>query len=190
MTRFAPSKHFVYMGTVAILLGLMSAWVAWQWSPAIVPAALFFASALLLFWLSMHPVIEVTDRELAIGKKTIPWSSITRIETTGLLTPLVMKLTVDKGRKVLLIFAGDLESSGRLREMLCNCAPHALLDGAPQRQRQAIIAVRNGATSEVERHPILTLEDEAEVERMFQRLREVGHLDQSNGDGLHSPEDL
>jgi hypothetical protein len=138
----------------------------------------------------MHPVIEVTDRELAIGNKIIPWSSITRIETTGWLTPLVMKLTVDKGRKVLVIFAGDLESSGRLREMVCNCAPHALLDGAPQRQRQAIIAVRNGATSELERHPILTLEDEAEVERMFQRLREVGHLDQSNGDVRRSPEDL
>lgn len=178
------------MGIVAVLLGLMSAWVAWQWSPAIVPATLFFASSLLLFWLSVHPVIEVTDRELAIGNKVIPWSSITQIETTSWLTPLVMKLTVNKKRRILLIFAGDLESSGRLREMVCNCAPHALLDGSPQRQRQAIIAVRNGTTSELERHPILTLEDEAEVERMFQRLREVGHLDQSGGDGLRSPEDI
>ncbi|WP_031495165.1 DUF3093 family protein [Bryobacter aggregatus] len=177
MTRFAPSKHFVYMGLVAVLLGLMSAWVGWQWTPAIVPAALFFASALFLFWLSLHPVIEITDRELAIGRRVIPWSSITRIETTGWLTPLVLKLTVETGRKIVLLYAGDLESSGRLKEMVCNCAPHALLDGMPQGKRQATIVVRNGSTAEVEKHAILTLEDEAEVERMFQRLREVGHLD-------------
>lgn len=189
MTRFAPSKHFVYMGIVAVLLGLMSGWVAWQWSPAIVPATLFFASALFLFWLSMHPVIEVTDREIAIGTRVIAWSSITKIETTGWLTPLVIKLTVESGRKVFLIFAGDLEASGRLKDMVCTCAPHAMLDGAPQRQRQAIISVRNGSTAELERHPILTLDDEAEVERMFQRLREVGHLDQSGGDSSRSPED-
>lgn len=189
MTRFAPSKHFVYMGIVAVVLGLMSGWVAWQWSPAVVPAALFFGSALFLFWLSLNPVIEVTDRELAIGTKVIPWSSITKIETTGWLTPLVIKLKTDTGRKVVIVFAGDLESSGRLKEMICNCAPHAMLDGAPQRQRQAIIAVRNGKTAEMERHPILTMEDEAEVERMFQRLREVGNLDQGGGDSVRSPED-
>jgi hypothetical protein len=189
MTRFAPSKHFVYMGIVAIVLGLMSGWVAWQWTPALVPAGLFFASALFLFWMSMHPVIEVTDRELAIGNKVIPWSSITGIRSTGWLTPLVMKLTLENGRKVVVLFAGDLESSGRLKETICQCAPHALLDGVPQRKRQAILAVRNGATSEVEKHPILTMEDEAEVERMFQRLREVGHLDQSGGDAMSSPED-
>lgn len=189
MTRFAPSKHFVYMGIVAVVLGLMSGWVAWQWTPAIVPAALFFASALFLVWLSLNPAIEVTDRELKIGSRWISWSSITRIETTGWLTPLVMKLTTDKGKRVMMVFAGDLETSGRLKEMICNCAPHALLDGAPQRQRQAIIAVRNGKTAEMERHPILTLEDEAEVERMFQRLREVGHLDQGGGDPMRSPKD-
>jgi len=189
MTRFAPSKHFLYMGIVAVVLGLMSGWVAWQWLPAVVPAGLFFSSAAFVFWLSLHPVIEVTDRELAIGNRIIPWSSITGIETTGWLTPLILKLVVDKSRKVWLVYAGDLESSGRLKELVCSCAPHALLNGAPQRQRQAIIAVRNGATAELERHPILTLDDEAEVERMFQRLREVGHLDQSGGDSLRTPED-
>lgn len=182
MTRFAPSKHFVYMAIIAIVLGLMSGWVGWQWTPAIIPATLFFATSLLLLWLSLHPAIELTDRELAIGNRLIPWSSITHIQTTGWLTPLVMKLTVDGRRNILLIFAGDLESSGRLKDMICNCAPHAMLDGSPQRKRQAILAVRNGATSEVERHPILTQEDEAEVERMFQRLREVGHLDGSAED--------
>lgn len=189
MTRFTPSKHFVYLGIVAVVLGLMSAWVAWQWSPAIVPATLFFASALFLFWLSLHPVIELTDRDLAIGGRIVSWSSITHIETTGWLTPLVMKLSVEKGRKILLIYAGDLESSGRLKDMICHCAPHATLDGAPQRKRQATLAMRNGATAEIEKHAILTQEDEAEVERMFQRLREVGHLESGSGEGERSPED-
>lgn len=171
------------------MLGLMSGWVAWQWNPAFIPTVLFLSSALLLFWLSLHPVIEVTDRELLIGGKVVVWSSITKIETTGWLTPLVMKLTVENDLRVLIVFAGDLESSGRLKDLICSCAPHALLDGVAQRKRQAIIAVRNGTTSELERYAILTMEDEAEVERMFQRLREVGHLDQSGGDSLRSPED-
>lgn len=188
MTRFTPSKHFVYMALVAILLGLMSAWVAWQWSPAIVPAALFFASALFLFWLSLHPVIEVSDRELLIGNRAIPWSSIVNIETTGWLTPLVMKLHLESGRRVVLIYAGDLESSGRLKDMISHCAPHASLDGAPQRKRHAVLAVRNSKSTELERHPILTQEDEAEVERMFQRLREVGHLEPGANDPGQTPE--
>jgi hypothetical protein len=189
MTRFTPSKHFVYMALVAILLGLMSAWVAWQWSPAIVPAALFFASALFLFWLSLHPVIEVSDRELMIGNRAIPWSSILNIETTGWLTPLVLKLHLESGRRVILIYAGDLESSGRLKDMISHCAPHASLDGSPQRKRQAVLAVRNAKSAELERHPILTQEDEAEVERMFQRLREVGHLEPGANDPGPPPED-
>jgi hypothetical protein len=154
-----------------------------------VPAALFFASALFLFWLSLHPVIELTDRELTIGKRALAWSSITRIETTGWLTPLVMRLVTEDGRKLLLLYAGDLESAGRLKDMICRCAPHALLDGVPQRKRQAVLAVRNGATEEVERHAILTQEDEAEVERMFQRLREVGHLEPGSGEPKRSPEE-
>ncbi len=184
MTRFAPSKHFVYMGFVAVLLGLMSGWVGWQWRPAIVPAVIFLASAAFLFWLSLQPTIEVTDRELAIGTRIVPWSAITRIETTGWLTPLVLKLDLEGGRRILLVYAGDLESSGRLKEVVCECAPHAMLDGQPQGQRQATIVVRRGSSAEVEKHAILTMEDEAEVERMFQRLREVGHLDP-----IRSPED-
>jgi hypothetical protein len=180
MTRFAPSKHFVYMAVIAVLLGLMSAYVGWRWTPALVPASLFFTTALLLIWLSFNPIVELTDCELIIGKRFVPWSSITNIRTTAWLTPLVLKITIDSGRTLTLVFAGDLESSGRLKDMICQCAPHALLNGVPQRQRQAILAVRNGATAELERHPILTQQDEAEVERMFQRLREVGHLDGPN----------
>jgi len=165
------------MGSVALILGAMSGWVGYQWLPAVVPASLFICTALLLFWLNFRPAIEVTDRELTIGKRVIPWSSIIKIQTTGWLTPLVLRLTMEGGGKALLIYPGDLESSSRLREIVTSCAPHALLDGQPQRKRQAIIAVRDSKNERLERYPLLTLEDEAEVERMVQRLREVGNLD-------------
>lgn len=177
MNRFASSRHFLYMGSVALLLGSMSGWVAYQWLPALIPATLFLFTALLLFWLNFQPAIEVTDREITIGKRTIRWSAITKIQTTGWLTPLVLRLTTEDGQKVMLIYPGDLESSSRLREIVTSCAPHALLDGQPQRKRQATIAVRDSRNERLERYPLLTLEDEAEVERMFQRLREVGNLD-------------
>jgi hypothetical protein len=172
------------MGAVALALGAMSAWVAYQWLPALVPASLFLATALLLFWLNFRPVIEVTDRELTIGKRSLPWSSITKIETTGWLTPLVLRLSTEDGRRLLLVYPGDLESSGRLKEIIAACAPHALLDGQPQRKRQATIAVKDSRSEKLEKFPLLTVEDEAEVERMYQRLRKVSNLDSQN-----SPED-
>jgi hypothetical protein len=165
------------MGSVALILGAMSAWVAYQWMPAWIPASLFFFTALSLFWLHFRPAIEVTDREISIGQRSFAWSSITKIQTTGWLTPLVLRLTMDDGSKAVLIYPGDLESSSRLREIVTSCAPHALLDGQPQRKRQATIAVRDNKNERTERYPLLTREDEAEVERMFQRLREVGNLD-------------
>jgi hypothetical protein len=165
------------MGIVAIILGAMSAWVAYQWLPAVVPATLFFITALLLLWLNFRPVIEVTERGISVGNRSIPWSSIMRIETTGWLTPLVLRLTTEGGKKIVLIYPGDLESSSRLRQIVSTCAPHALLDGQPQRRRQATISVRDSRNERLERYPLLTAEDEAEVERMYQRLREVGNLD-------------
>lgn len=177
------------MGCVALVLGAMSGWVAWQWWPASIPSALFVFSALFLFWIGAHSPIEVTDREITVGRHSVAWSSITRIETTGWLTPLVLRLTMDSGKRLHVVYAGDLESSGRLKEIVCQCAPHALLDGQPQRQRQATIAVRNGRTEKLEKYPLLTAKDEAEVERMFQRLREVGHLDPQRSAPNSSPED-
>ncbi len=168
------------MGTVALLLGLMSGWVAWKWWPAIIPASLFLATAALLYWLNFRPAIEVTDRELIFGKYAIPWSSITRIETTGWLTPLVVKLTTEDNSRFTIIYPGDLESAGRLKEIIAACAPHALLDGHPQRKRQATITVRNSKNEKIEHYPLLSANDEAEVERLFQRLREVGNLDSQN----------
>jgi hypothetical protein len=184
LTRYEPSRQFLYTGLVALLLGLMSTWVAWQWTPAVVPTVLFFAAGLFLLWLSTHPAIELNDRELSIGSRIIPWSAITHIESTGWLTPMVMKLKMENGRWILLIYAGDLENSGRLKETICACAPHALLDQQPQRQRQATISVKNGKSEQIVRYPLLTVEDEAEVERLFQRLKEIGHLD-----SIQSPEE-
>lgn len=165
------------MGLVALALGCMSGWVAWKWLPAAIPAALFLATAGLLFWLSLRPSIEVTDRGITIAKRFLAWSSIVRISTTSWLTPLVIYLTVEDGRQILVIYPGDLEGSNRLREIIAACAPHALLDGQPQRKRQAVLSVRNGKTEKMESYALLSASDEAEVERMFQRLREVGDLD-------------
>jgi hypothetical protein len=177
VNRFVTSRHFLYMGFVAVALGAMSSWVAWKWLPAALPASLFVVTAALLFWLSARPVIEVTDRALTIGKRTFPWSSITRIQSTGWLTPLILRLTTDSKKSLLLVYPGDLESSGRLREIIMSCAPHALVDGQPQRKRQAVLSMKNTKSDKLENYELLSAEDEAEVERMFQRLREVGDLD-------------
>ena len=58
----------------------------------------------------------------------------------------------------------------------------ALIDGIPYRQYWGEVLASGGARKESPppRYRILRPEDEAEVERLYQRLKTVGNLDQKN----------
>ena len=58
----------------------------------------------------------------------------------------------------------------------------ALIDGIPYRQYWGEVLASGGERKQVTapRYRILRPEDEAEVERLYQRLKTVGNLDQKN----------
>ena len=142
-------------------------------------AALFAIPAAGLLLLAFRPALEIHDSHLRVGRRDIPWSRIRRLDSTGWNVPLLVYLTLDDDRRVALLHPGDLDSSASLLRHLRRSAREALLDGIPYRQfwGEPPAAAANPRVAPL-RYPLLRPEDEAEVERMFRRLKSVGHLEQ------------
>lgn len=178
MTCYSPSRHFLTAALVVVGLAIFSSWVATQWTPGYIFTILLSAAAILLFVLAFQPAIELYEHHLAIGKKVIPWSDVERLDRTSWISPLIVHLTLTGDRRVLLVYPGDIESGKTLLRHLRRCASDSLIDGIPYRQFWGeVIPSASRRQLPSPKYPLLRAEDEAEVERMFQRLKTVGHLD-------------
>jgi len=125
----------------------------------------------------------------------IPWRDIRRVDQTGWNTPLVVILTLYDRQRIHLLYSGDLDSSSSLLRHLRRFSREALLDGVPYREfwgELAAVARSSEPAKKSEslekdasaplRYPVLRSEDEEEVERLFQRLKSVGHLESKSSD--------
>jgi hypothetical protein len=159
------------------------AWSAPAWSaPAWIAAALFAIPAVALFLLAFRPSIEIHESHLKMGRRQIPWTEVRRLDQSGWNVPLVVYLTLSEERRVLLIHPGDSDSSASLLRHLRRHSREALLDGVPYRQFWGEPPPAAPAQIAPPRYPLLRQEDEEEVERMFQRLKSVGHLERRDAD--------
>ena len=79
----------------------------------------------------------------------------------------------------MLVYSGDPDSCNRLLRHLRRFSRDALIDGIPYRQYWGEVMAAGAERRPVPppRYRILKPEDEAEVERLYQRLKTVGHLD-------------
>lgn len=181
MTRYLPARHYITFGITALALGMFSAWLGVEWPPAFIPAGLFVLTAAVLLILALRPPIDVQDAYLAVGRNCIPWMDIRRIDRTGWLSPLIVRLTLYDDSRVTLIYPGDLESCKSLLRTLRRMAHDALIDGIPYRQYWGEVqAPPTKSSLNPPRYRLLLPEDEAEVERLYQLLKTVGHLDPKN----------
>ncbi len=108
----------------------------------------------------------------------IPWNCIRRLDSTGWNVPLLVYLTLDDDSRVAVLHPGDLDSSASLLRHLRCSAREALLDGVPHRQFWGEPPPTSHPRLAPLRYPLLRPEDEEDIERMFQRLKSVGHLEQ------------
>jgi hypothetical protein len=107
---------------------------------------------------------------------------IRRIDRTGWNAPLIVRITLFDDSRLRLIYPGDLDSCNSLLRNLRRLSRDALIDGIPYRQYWGEV-LSSGAERKAQspnRYRILRPEDEAEVERLYQRLKTVGNLDQKN----------
>jgi hypothetical protein len=184
MTRYSPSPNYLSASLIAVGLAAFSGWYAQEWTPATIPAVLFMVSAGLLLLLATRPAVEVHEHYLTIGKRVIPWGDVQRVDRTGWISPLVLSLTLVDDDRVWLIYPGDLDSANSLLRHIRRYSTSALIDGIPHWQfwGEEIPSVNERSRIIGRRPRILREEDEAEVERLYQRLKTVGNLDSSAGD--------
>jgi len=196
---YRPSRRYALFALLAIGGTLFSIWTASRWPATWTAAALFGATAVVLIALLCRRSIEIHESHLQLGRRVIFWNEIRRLDQTGWLAPLAVHLTLSSGRRMLLLYAGDVESSASLLRHLRRYSRHALLDGIPYRQawgergsadvgrlentRTDRPAAMEPRRRRQESHrPLLRPEEEEEIERMFQRLKSVGRLDQRGSD--------
>jgi len=176
MTRYTPSRIYWIAGGAGYLLAAITAWLGLAWTPAFVAAVLFLGSSTLLALLSMRPPIEVRRDRLVIGDEMLAWDEIRAIERTGWDAPLIVRLHLADGSRKLLVFPGDPAACKQLLRQLQKFSRRAAAGHAGR-----LFSGRSSSQPEVEmpsaRYPLLREEDEAEVERLYQRLKSVGHID-------------
>jgi hypothetical protein len=163
------------------LFGAFSAWWGWRWPPAFVAAALFFVTATALAYLSRRPAVEIHETELRIGCRKISWRDIRRLNRTWL-SPLIVHITLFDNSRIFLIYPGDIDSANSLLRHLRRYSREAIIDGRPYREFWGELS-RTGSEGRPLASPrfrLLLPEDEAEVERLYQRLKSVRHLDPDN----------
>ncbi len=178
MIRFTPARTYLTAAAVAFGMAAFSGWCALSWWPAAIPAALFALSAGLVLWLGIRPAIEVTETDLRVGSETIAWDEIRRVDQTGWISPMVAYLTMADGARIRLLYPGETEQSNRLLRMIQQRATKSMINGVPH--RQIFGDPPKEETREAPPAPkyrLLTEEDEAEVERLYQKLRAAGRLD-------------
>jgi len=185
VARYQVSSTFLWAGFAALALTGLSFWMSLVFPLAWIATALFLVCAVLILYLALRPAIEVYDSHLEIGETAIPWKHIRRLDRSSNV-PLIVRLTLSDKTRVLVVYPSDPQSSGSLLRQLRRYAREALIDGVPYRQfwGEPSNAAPARRSMEAPRYPLLLPDDEAEVERMFQRLKAVGHLDQKT-----SPED-
>jgi len=184
MTRYLPARHYLWFGIAAVLMAGFSGWRAWTvWPLAYVPAGLFVLIAVVLGVMAFRPSVEIHEGYLAIGRRIVPWMDIRRLDRTGWISPLIVRVTLFDDSRFLLVYPGDLDSCNSLLRHLRRLSRDALIDGIPYRQYWGeVLAPGNDRRQQQPspRYRILRPEDEAEVERLYQRLKTVGNLDQKN----------
>jgi hypothetical protein len=182
VARYRPSRRYLLFAFLAVFGTAFSAWTGLRWSSTWIVAALFGATATVLIALVFRPTIEIHETHLRIGRRVIFWSEIRRLDQTRWTAPLAVHLTLANDQRILLVYPGDLDSSTSLLRHLRRYSREALLDGIPYRRFWGEPGVASRQQPPAIRYPLLRPEDEQEVERMYQRLKSVGRLDQRGSD--------
>lgn len=120
---------------------------------------------------------------MKLWNRIIPWAQIRRLDRSATL-PLIVQLTLADKTRILLVYPGDPDSSNSLLRHLRRFSREALIEGVPYRQfwGEAPAKPQDRRQAAPQRYPLLLPEDEADIERMFQRLKTVGHIDQKSSD--------
>ena len=144
-----------------------------SWPPAFIPAGVFMGWSVILYYLSTRPVIEVRESGFRIGSEMFYWRHVGRLDSTLWNSPLMLHITLRNGRKVRLLYPGNMEPCRRLLRQMKRMARDAVIDGLPYREYWGETApARVDHEKLTAPQPrVVRPEDEQEIERLFQQLK-------------------
>lgn len=175
--KYLPSRTYAWVGGALFAASAAALWAALTWPWAALAAALLVAASIPLLLVGLQPAVEARDGYLRIGRRTIAWSDIRSVRRMAWRLPVLVRLTTARGRKLHLFFTGDLNSGASLLRQICRSATMATIDGLPYREFWGEAPAEAPALKPPPQFRLLRPEDEAEVERLYQRLKSVGRLD-------------
>lgn len=185
---YRPWRLYARAGAVALAGTLVSCVCGWFEPFAFVPAGLLVLSTVLLFWLAAQPAVMTFPSQFNIGKRAIAWQEVRAIDQV-LGSPLILKLKLTNNRGKLLIFPGEPPRIAKLVAQIRNRAFLATFDGVPYRDYHVWSRFTDAEAEELGlNHPVpmISSSDEQEIEKLYQKLKTVGHLDSSNKDDARS----
>jgi hypothetical protein len=186
VARYTSSVRYYWFSCLALAAAGLTAWIALRLPAVSLAAALLVFFGVAILGVARLPAIEIRETNLIVGRRTIAWNEVRRVDQTRWAVPLAVYLTLGEGTRMLLVHAGDRDSSAALLRHLRRYSRHALLDGIPYRQfwgetapAESHTAAAQAASSQTApaKARLLRVQDEEDVERMFQRLKSVGRLD-------------
>ena len=188
---FQPSRLYARIGWAALAGSLVCVLCGFRAPLAFIPGFLCACTAAGLFWLTARPAIRIGEMQFNIGERTIAWCEVREINSSRFLSPLVLKLKLTNSRQRLLIFPGEPEQIARLMFQLRKNSRLATFDGVAYRDYwtwTSLMGVQNENAGLEQPVRMLNPDDEEEIERMYQKLKSVGHLDSRNNES-QTPDD-
>ncbi len=180
ITRYRVPGHYFWAGLTALALTGFSFWFALQWPLCWIATGLFLASAAAVLYLASRPAVEIYEshREDRPSRH-----SLAAYPAAGSQRESSADGAAHAGRQD--AHPGGLSRRSEFFERpAAQFAPPCARSFDRWRAVPAVLG-RIATVSAVAkkqlappRYPLLLPDDEAEVERMFQRLKSVGHLDQ------------
>ncbi len=167
---------------ISVLCGLREHW-------AYVPGGLCAATALILLWLSLRPAIRIGHTQFSVGERAIAWREVREINSSRLISPLVLHLKLTNSRHRTLVFPGEPERIAKLLFYLRLHSTLASFDGVAYRDYWTWNNVKEQTGDTRESAPVrmLSRSDEDEIERMFKKLKSAGRLDSKSKDSSKTP---
>ena len=177
---FVPSRVYARVGWATLGGSLLCVLGTFREPLALIPALAFAGGAAALFWLAARPPIRIGETQFNVASAPLRGGRFGEINRSRFVSPLVLRLRLTNSRQKLLVYPGEPEQVQRLLIELRRNSQLATFDGVTYRDYWTWCTLNSPQGHDpLLEQPVrmFSAEDEAEVERLYQKLKAVGRLD-------------
>jgi hypothetical protein len=177
---YSPSRLYARAGWIGLVGAAVCVVCGLRASFAFIPGFLCCVTSACLFLLASRPHVMVAEAQLLVGTRAIAWRELREVNSTRLISPLVLHLKLTNNRRKLLIYPGEPERISKLLYHIRRNANLATFDGVSYKDYwtwSSMGVLRGSHPSSDQPVRMISQEDEEEIERMYRQLKSVGRLD-------------